>query len=58
VDLAKWPLQRAAFEKLSAFERGLDSGKAVSARGRGDARRPLGARRRQRLARSRRQPRS
>ncbi|MGC4120930.1 MAG: tetratricopeptide repeat protein [Myxococcales bacterium] len=31
VDLAKWPLQRAAFEKLSAFERGLDMGKAVSA---------------------------
>jgi len=31
VDLAKWPLQRAAFEKLSAFERGLDSGTAVSA---------------------------
>ncbi|HEY3445101.1 MAG TPA: tetratricopeptide repeat protein [Myxococcales bacterium] len=31
VDLAKWPLQRAVFEKLAAFERGLDSGKAVSA---------------------------
>lgn len=31
VDLAKWPLQRAAFERLSAFERGLDTGKAVSA---------------------------
>jgi len=31
VDLASWPLQRAAFEKLSAFERGLEAGKAASA---------------------------